>query len=931
MKMEAAVYDELDDAKAEIENLKGKYRVKVELAESLKRAHNDQLNKNNEASFKLEKLTQLVYQKEDEISNARQMLGELKSNLAEKESIVRHLSSSHDKLRSDCSEKLRKCEEEKKALASALDDANARNIDHEQKIRALEQEIEGFKRLLDFSEKKCLESAKKITASKKSEAKEDEYFILDEERRKFKDQLKWKKEQFVHLEEAHKKLHNDFKTKENEWEKEKTVLLDDISSLQMKLESQTRILQDREHRLEMCNRALAHAESKWKLLDLQLSASRTSFDSVCAEYDEAKSDFENWNAQRDREITNLRSSLGTKEILYKEMEYQLKRMDQEKQELSVSLKELQEDRIREAGLSYSSSKLQNKLKSLELTHKECSTNLKAKESEWRAHTEKLLEELNSCRLELKNRDASLKELNRELDACDSLMLEMELLNQETSLILLVLKLGFSEACCMNLRNKEVHENMHELVEQLEKKNAALNGVLKDLDNEQKTVVNLSKKVETLEELQYHLQKEVDRLTGMLEESKTRRVQSEEEAVQLRSDCVDKELYEKSCEANEIEFELQIWKSIAEQMEVDLKRNLETRREVEASLLAQMEVEMNLKQEREDLSRRLEEKEREIDDLQQLLIDAETARNAEEDKVSARDEAENGKNSAKTVNSKTSSQDAEENEALPPEVEGGIGENNPEATNNSRTARNAEENKASARDNAENNENTPGTTERIYRLIEEKDRRIYDMQQLVASLEKEFESSTLSFSSKLSRMQKERNTLPESWESIKSNEVLKEMEMQEKNTVIVELENDLRDLRWRVEKQERALLSSEKKIREIRVELEKKETKVHKLEHELETKIRTSDETIKDLTSEKEKLESTIRLMSEKMDKLTMVEVDVKLMESLGKIVEAFDISSGDDDEVEDYCVKENHVNNIMMTKRVEGIHDDERSPLKAIN
>ncbi|KAL6554909.1 hypothetical protein OROGR_006167 [Orobanche gracilis] len=928
MKMEDAVYDELDDAKAEIENLKEKYRVKVESAESLKRAHNDQLNKNNEASSKLEKLTQVLYQKEDELSNARQMLGELKSSLAEKESIVRHLSSSHDKLRSDCSEKLRKCEEEKEALASALDDANARNIDHEQKIRALGQEIEGFKRLLDFSEKKCLETAKKITASRKSEAEEDEYFVLDEERRKFKDELKWKKEQFVHLEEAHKKLHNDFKTKEKEWETEKTVLLDDISSLQTKLESQTRILQDHEHRLEMCNRALAHAESKWKLLDLQLSETRSSFDSVCAEYDEAKSDFENWNAQKDRDITNLRSSLGTKEILYKEMEYQLKKMDQEKQELSVSLKELQEDRIREAGLSYSSSKLQNKLKSLELTHKECSTNLKAKESEWRSETEKLSEELNSCRLELKNRDASLKELNRELDACDSLMLEMELLNQETSLILLVLKLGFSEACCMNLRNKEVHENMHELVEQLEKKKATLNSVLKDLDDERKNAVNLSKKVETLEEQQYHMQKEVDRLTGMLEESKIRRVQSEEEAVRLWSDCANTELYEKSCEANEIEFELQIWKSIAEQMEMDLKRNLETRREVEASLFAQMEVEMNLKQEREDLSRRLEEKEREIEDLQQQIIDAETARNAEEDKVSARDEAENGKNTAKTANSKISSQDAEEDEALPPQVGAGIDENNPEGKNNLR--KNAEENKASDRDNAENNENTPGTTERIYQLVEEKDRRIYGMQRLVASLEKEFESSTLSFSSKLSRMQKERKTLPESWESIKSDEVLKEMEMQEKNTVIVELENDLRDLRRIVEKQERALLSSEKKIQEILVELEKEETKVQKLEHELETKIRTSDETIKDLTSEKEKLESAIRLMSEKMDKLTMVEVDVKLMESLGKIVEAFDNSSGDD-EVEDYCVNENHVNNIMVMKRAEGIHDGERSPLRAIN
>ncbi|KAL0423157.1 UNVERIFIED_CONTAM: hypothetical protein Sradi_0850500 [Sesamum radiatum] len=481
------VYKELDEARAEIEKLREEYQIKAELAGSLKRAHNEQLSKNKKASSKLEKLAQELSEKDYEISTARGMCEELKSTLTEKESIIKNLSSAHDRLRVDCNEKLRRCEEENKALGSALDDANAKNMDQERIISALKEEVEGVKRLLSFSQKKCLETENRTNVSKESGQREDVFVKLEEESRKFEDQLKWKKEQFAHLEEAHKKLRNEVRMKEKEWGKEKAELLDGILSLEMKLESQTRISQDLQQRLEMCNQALAHAESKRKLLEVQLLESRTSFDSVCVEYEDAKLNFENLTAQRDQEIASLRSSLGTKEILYREMEYQFKKLEQEKQELLVSVKELQEAQIRVAGMS-SSSKLQNKLKSLEQVHKGCSTNLKTRESEWRSQMEKLSEELNCCRSALKSRDTSLNELNRELEACDSLILKLELLNQETSLVLLVLKSEFREAqlrladnrSCMDLKNMQMQENVNELLEQLENKKAALTSVQQDL-------------------------------------------------------------------------------------------------------------------------------------------------------------------------------------------------------------------------------------------------------------------------------------------------------------------------------------------------------------------------------------------------------------------------------------------------------------------
>ncbi|KAL8550209.1 hypothetical protein ACS0TY_008872 [Phlomoides rotata] len=869
------VYKELDEAKAEINELRKQYRVKVELAESLKRAHNDQLSKNKEASCKLEKLGHELNEKDDEIFTVKGMYEELKSSLTEKESIIRHLTSAHDKLRLDCSEKLCKFEEETKALSLALDDANAKNLDQEQQICALKQEIEGVKGALNFSQKKCSQNESK--GYKNSEVREDFIFKVEEEKKKFEDQLKWKKEQFVHLEEAHENLRKQFRMRENEWKKERGELLDGISSLESNLESQTRISQDLQRRLEMCNGALAHAESKRKLLEAQLLESRTSLDNVSSEYDEAKLNFESLAAKRDQEIANLRSSLGTKEILYKEMEYQFRKAEQEKQELLISLKEHQEAQIRRSSFS-SASKLQNKLKSLEQVHKGCSTNLKVKESEWCSQMEKLSEELNICKSELKSRETSLSELNRELEACDSLKLELELLNQETSLFLLVLKSEFSEAklrladnhSCMNLKNIQVEGNMYELVDQLEKKKAALSNVQKDLEEEREKVAILSKKVQVLEGLQLPLQKEVERLKEMLEESTSSQLQSKEQVLLIQSDLekvndalrrANEELYEKFCEANEIEFELQIWQSMAQHLEANLKQNYQLRKEVEASLLAQMDVELSLKQEKESLGHQLEEKEERLDGLQQQLVDS----------------------SIRAEETESSSQVDEEKGRL-------------------------------------------HETESLHQLVEEKDQRIYDLQQLVASLEHEFESSTTSFSSKLSRMQREINILRESWEKIKADDILKEMELQEKNTMLIELEDDIGILLQRIDQQEETLLDSEKQMQEIQAALQKKEL-------ELEAKISTSEKTIKKLTnngmflsSENTNLLNTMGLLSEKMEKLTFE--DNQLMESLKKIVHAVEVSRAHlDDEQENTNTSPSPS---TLLKKFEATHD-ERSPLRAIN
>ncbi|XP_059435509.1 uncharacterized protein At4g38062-like [Corylus avellana] len=475
------VYEKLDEAKAEIENLRAECKSKAELCKNLKKAHNEQLIKSQEASLKIEKQSQELNEKAEEISVAKQMCEELKCSLNKKESIVKHLSAANDKLRVDCDEKSLKWEKENRDLVLALDEANERITDQEQNIRAYREEIEGLKGCLSLSQKKCLEAEKRAKASKELRERDDMLLNLEEENRKLEDQLKWKKEQFAHLQEAHEKLRNQFRDSKKEWEKERSTLLDEICSLQTRLDSQTRISEDLNKRLQMCNQALTHEESRRKYLEAQVSEFQTHFENAFAECQDAKSLLECLTAQRDKEISALRHSLGTKEMDYKEMEYQAAKLEQENQELRISLRELQEAGIQESGASSSQAKLRNRLKSLEQMHRDSTAKLRAKEAELNSQMEKMAGDLNGCRSELENKDAAIEELRMELEGYQSLAMQLKLQNEEISVMLLVLKLGISEAqlrlakekAAMDVQDKEREEKVSILMKQLEMKNAAL--------------------------------------------------------------------------------------------------------------------------------------------------------------------------------------------------------------------------------------------------------------------------------------------------------------------------------------------------------------------------------------------------------------------------------------------------------------------------
>nr|XP_011468604.1 PREDICTED: uncharacterized protein At4g38062 [Fragaria vesca subsp. vesca] len=410
-----SVYVELDEVKAELEKLRAEYKSKAELSDNLRKAHNEQLSKVQEASLKIEKQAQELNENAETISTVQQMCEDLKCSLKDKESMIQHLRAANDRLRVDCDEKYRKLEETNRVLALALDEANEKKMDEEQTIRAYTEEIQGLKARLSDSQKKCLEAEKKANASKELRERDEVILSVEEENRKVQDQLKWKKEQFRHLEEAHEKLRDQFKESKKEWEREKSSLLDKICSLETNLDSQTRISDDLQKRLQMCNQALAHEESRRKRLEVQVSEFQALFTSDFSDSDDTKSQLEGLTAERDKEIASLRQSLSTKATLHKEMEYQTGKLQQENEELRMSLKELQEAQIQSAPGSPSLAKLRSKLKRLEQMHRDSVAYHRAKEAEWCSQLENMTGDLNHHKSELENKDAAITGLRSELE------------------------------------------------------------------------------------------------------------------------------------------------------------------------------------------------------------------------------------------------------------------------------------------------------------------------------------------------------------------------------------------------------------------------------------------------------------------------------------------------------------------------------------
>jgi len=918
------VYEELDEAKAEIEELKAELRGKIDLLENLKKSHNAQVNQIQEAKLKAEKLDQKLHQQEDEISEAKLECEDLKGKLNKKETVIKHLSAANDKLRVDCDDKFKKWEEEKRGLVLALEEANENAQNQEQKIYMCKQDIERLKGCLAVSKEKCLESEKKNSVSKELRERDDMFQKLEEESRKVEDQLKWKKEQFKHLEEAHDKLRQQFKSCKKEWETEQSTLIDEISSLQSRLDSQIRISEDLQHQIHTCHQALAHVEGQKKRLEVEVSNLKEQLDDASNEYQDARSQLDCLNTDRDKDIADLRYLLKTKEAYNKESKYRIDKLEQENQELRMSLKELQEAQIQEAGASYSQSKLKSKLRSLEHTHRECSSTLKAKEAEWNFKLKQLTADLNRCQSELETKIEAVEGLQMELERSYSLSIEMKLLNEEMSVMLLVLKQGISEAHLnhasgkdeMDAINKAREEEIFQLMKQLEVKDAALMSAQKSLNEEREVAA-------CFRELEHSLRNELDRhkvlqneLQNELEESTMSQLILKDKVLNMECnfkeqlkeihDALDSEIIELDetiCERNEVEFELQICKSIVERLKNELEENHMVRRELETSLLVQVDFGESLKQEKDGLAYRLEEKERILDHMQQhvelleheLRVRGESAGSSESDNVRC----------LQIIAEKDKILEELQKEFERAVIEKGTIERTFEDEKNN-----------------------------LVQLMKGKDKRMDELMQQVTSLEQQF-----------TQKQAEINLVREACDKITSSQILAAVEIEEKKLMVVELEDDIRALQQKLKLQEENWIQSEQLALATELELSAKQAKVMELNDQMVTKLRKSGTSLQKLKMENGKLlENASGLSSERENLLAFVQgfsdkicalstADTLLMDMLRSMVQSFENGCPVMNLKKDngYLVKENmFLQSPTRIKKLEA-NSDTRSPFKELN
>ncbi|KAK8483482.1 hypothetical protein V6N11_082009 [Hibiscus sabdariffa] len=183
-------------------------------------------------------------------------------------------------------------------------------------------------------------------------------------------------------------------------------------------------------------------------------------------------------------------------------------------------------------------------------HKECLANLQAKEAEWKYQREEMTRKLNNYSSQLESKGASLKVFEIELEEYLSSALQMKLQLEEISVMLLLLKSGMFEAqpklanveAELRLHKRERVENLSILRQQLEMRNAALAKAQREIAEERERTTVLSKRVETLEQLEdkhKFIQEEFNRWKEMLEESSRCQLRLKEQCLQVDNDSKEK--------------------------------------------------------------------------------------------------------------------------------------------------------------------------------------------------------------------------------------------------------------------------------------------------------------------------------------------------------------------------------------------------------
>ncbi|KAL5096490.1 hypothetical protein RYX36_000817 [Vicia faba] len=826
--MEDNLKTELDDVKKELEKFRAECRVKTQYIESLK---NDRAERFQEIKNLAEKRAGELDLKSGEIYELKRINEDLKSSLNEKEKHIAHLSLENKKIQERLTERVLKLEGSNSELVSSLDEVNARNCYLEQNVSASSEEISCLKLLLLAAEKKYIEAEERAMRAKTLGLREDVIMQLQEQNVCVQDKMKWRNEQFKHLEEAHKQLQDKFRLSEEEWEKERSSLLDELSSLQISLDSQTRALEGVQSRLEMCNHVLAREESKRKLLEAEISDFKTSFENVYGQCEEKKSEIQQLTIMRNDEVAELRNSLGEKEALVKELKRKIVYLEQDNQELGDSLKEFREAQICDAGGNSMTSKLRKKLKKLEDVHKNCSSTLKSKECQWNDQIAKMEADTVGYKSALTGKEEEIRELTMELE-------KSYYANEENHIELLIFKSVLAEGYSNSFGIETgkavcVEANEHMILnftEQLRVKDDSL---------------------KHLAQQQFLLEEELQQQKKLLEESSVGQFILKEELLQMENtlkherkvafealEMLKHELASKNDELSRLDCEAQNWKSTAETL----------KQEMETSLQSRIENEQALKQENKNLLCIVKDQERETEDLQ-LQIGLLESCNAEKTKEVERCKQENDE-LVKTVMEKDCCiKDLQKDIAVTCLKQESMKKELEDAVLAHLDAQKALVQKE----------------DHLWKITDEKDQTIKHFQELAKASEQDLvDVLCFSFSKQVEKLVE----VCMLTEAMKNVEYLTKLEIEEKNTRIMKLELEINSLLEN-------LTHTEELCSHLKHESKKFQTSLEDME--LETKKLTKkkqeiEQIIADIKFEKGNLLQVItKLLTEREDMLALIE------------------------------------------------------------
>ncbi|XP_027362391.1 uncharacterized protein At4g38062-like [Abrus precatorius] len=547
-------------------------------------------------------------------------------------------------------------------------------------------------------------------------------------------------------------------------------------------------------------------------------------------------------------------------------------------------------------------------------------------------------EIEKLKVELRDKTNSLQNLKKSYDAqanhIQKAIFKVEKLNQE----LLQKAEEINEAKqiyeCLNVNLNYKESNIKCL-------SAANDKHGSDCDEKAACLMRQVEFYGLTKELQHLPQNELDMHKEMLEESTRCQSLLKEEVLQMEIsfkeelkkvyDALERaniELDETICERSEMEFELQIWKSFVKHLKNDLEENHVMRKELEKSLLSQVEFSESLKLEIDSLVYRLEEKENKIDYLKQHVFLFEQEPKVKETKAFVPASEETAV-SYEPVEGRYL-QIIEEKDRILEELQKVI-------------LRLEQE---SFRRELESDVIAKGHNMEITNELEKENPMHFtkgesmktdDLMQQVNSLEQKYTSLLISVSSQLAEKQAEINQVQEACDMITAAEVLAALEIEEKKLMIEELEDDIHEMEKKLKLQEENWSQTKELALDIEAEMDAKLLKIKELTDQMENKLRGSDAFLQKIKLEnRSSLENATRLSSERENCHKMCEcttADTQLMDTLRSLVQSFenDCLGMNFKKDDDLLVKEN-----MIMHSPTGIKKPEtfsyiRSPLKEPN